>query len=173
MVQQKKVEAVEKLAGQIKASAASVFVDFRGLTVEEANNLRAACRKADVQYCVVKNRLAKRAFSDAGTLPPDEVLTGPTAIAFTDVEATAPARALSGFIKDCEHLQIKGGFLGSDWLDIDGVKQLSSIPSREELLGRMLGSLNSPLTKLAGVLSQLGGQRLATVLKAVADQKPN
>ena len=171
MVQQKKVEMVETILDRVQKSKAAVFVDFRGLTVAEANALRAAFREADVDYHVVKNRLARRAYDQTEAQPPDEVLQGPTGIAFALTEATAPAKVLSDFKKSSAHVQVKGAFIGVNWIDAEGVEKLAKIPSREILLSRLAGSLQSPLANLASLLKQLGGQRLATALKAVADQK--
>ena len=170
MVQEKKVQAVAEILEQIRGSKASVFVAYRGLTVAEANRLRARCREANVRYHVVKNRLAKRAFGEMGAIPPEDVLVGPTAVAFGVEEPTAPARVLTDFLKHTDHIAIKGGFLGTKWLDPTRVEQLSRIPGREVLLGRLLGSLKSPLQRLVWDLRSPVGQ-LAVALAAVAEQK--
>lgn len=170
MVQQMKVESVGRIAGNLTEAQSTVFVDFRGLTVEEATKLRAECRQAGVRFLVVKNRLAKRAFEQTGTTPPQAALRGPTALAMGAEEPTAPARVLMDFIKSCEHLVIKGGFLGDQWLDEAGIGQLAKIPSREALLGRLVGDLKSPLTKLTWVLKASVSQ-LGIALKAVAAKK--
>jgi len=167
MVQEKKIEAVARIAEQIRRSKATLFVDYRGMTVAEATRLRRRCRQANVTVRVIKNRLAKRAFADEGVPPPEEVLLGPTALAFGEDEPTAPARVFSEFAKDCQHVKIKGGFLGSRWLDAKGVERLSKIPAREVLLARLAGSLQGPLVRLAWVLHAPVTQ-LAMGLKAVA-----
>jgi large subunit ribosomal protein L10 len=170
MVQEKKIEAVARIAEQIRRSKSTVFVDYRGMTVAEATRLRRRCRQAKVMVRVIKNRLAKRAFADEGVPPPADVLLGPTALAFGLEEPTSPARVLSEFSKDCQHLKIKGGFLGNRWLDAKSVERLSRIPSRAVLLSRMAGSLRGSLVRLAWVL-QAPVTQLAIALKAVAGQK--
>jgi large subunit ribosomal protein L10 len=170
MVQKKKLEMVESLVATARGASASVFVDYRGLTVAEANQLRVSCTEGQVRYRVVKNRLVKRALAEIGLMPPAEALRGPTAIAFAEEEPTAPARVLLAFAKDCEHIKVKGGFLGDQWLEAAAVEQLSKIPSREALLGRLVGDLRSPLVRLSWVLKASVGQ-LAQALRAVAEQK--
>ncbi|KPL12932.1 hypothetical protein AMJ85_00825 [candidate division BRC1 bacterium SM23_51] len=170
MVQEEKIEIASRLAEQIRQAKVMVFADYRGMTVKEATELRARCRQSNVRFQVVKNRLAKRGFGEAGVAPPEEILRGPTAIAFGWEEPTTPARVLAEFAKDCEHLAIKGGFLGERWLDTASVEQLAKIPPREILLSRLVGSLHSPLRRLAWVLRAPTVQ-LATTLKAVAAQR--
>lgn len=170
MVQQKKVESVGKIREQLRRSKATVFVDYRGMTVGEATRLRRRCREANVRFLVIKNRLAKRALSEAGVPLPEETLRGPTAVAFAEQEPTAPARVVSEFAKGCQHLAIKGGFLGARWLDSKAVGELSKIPLREVLLARLAGSLKSPIARLALVLNAPVAQ-LARALKAVAEKK--
>jgi len=170
MVQQKKIETVATLTGQIQRSTVAVLVDYRGMTVGEATRLRRRCRESSVRFQVIKNRLAKRAFEGAGISPPEEVLRGPTAIAFGEKEPVAPARILSEFAKDCKHLAIKGGFLGRRWMDAKSIEQLSKIPSREVLLARLAGCLQGPITRLLWALQAPVGQ-LARVLRAVAEKK--
>jgi len=170
MVQQKKVESALKIAERARAAQSAVFVDYRGLSVQEANRLRTLCREAGVVFQVVKNRLAKRALEEVGTSPPEEILRGPTAIAFGMEDPTSPARVLSDFAKQSEHLKIKGGFLGEKWLDQAGVQTLAKIPPREVLLARLMGGLRSPLVKLGWVLRAPLAQ-LSVGLKAVAEQK--
>ena len=170
MVQKKKVDTVAEIAGDLGESKATVFVDFRGLTVGEATRLHADCRRANVRFRVVKNRLAKRAFAEKGLAVPEAVLRGPTALAMALEEPTGPARVLINFVKACEHLVIKGGFLGRKWLDAAAVELLSKIPPRRELLARLAGDLKSPLARLTRVLKASVSQ-LGIVLKAVAEKK--
>jgi len=170
MVQQKKIEIVTEFTDQLRRSKATVFVDYRGMTVGEATRLRRRCREAGVRFRIIKNRLAKRALNAVGVSPPEEVLRGPTAIALGEEELTAPARVLSEFAKDCKHVSIKGGLLGNRWLDAKNVEQLSRIPSREVLLARLAGSLRSPIARLAWVVRAPIGQ-LARALRAVAEKK--
>lgn len=170
MVQEKKIEIASQIAKQIRQAKAMVFVDYRGMTVREATELRVRCQQANVRFRVVKNRIAKRGFGEAGVAPPEETLQGPTAIAFGWEEPTVPARVLAEFTKQCKHLAIKGGFLGERWLDTAGVEQLAKIPPRDVLLSRLAGSLHSPLRRLAWAL-RAPTMQLAWSLRAVAEQK--
>jgi len=171
MVQQKKIEIATQIAEQLRQAKATVFVDYRGMTVGEATKLRRRCRQSNIRYQVVKNRLAKRALSAAGILPPEAVLQGPTALALALAEPTAPARVLTEFRKECGHLAIKGGFLGKQWLDGKSVEALARIPSREILLSRLLGSLCAPLVRSVWAL-RAPVAKLAMALKGVAAKKP-
>ena len=171
MVQQKKIEIATKVAGQLRQAKSTVFVDYRGMTVREATKLRRKCREAGIAFQVVKNRLAKRALSEIGILPPEEVLRGPTALALGLGEPTVPARVLTEFKRDCGHLAIKGGFVGTRWLDSKSVEQLARIPSREVLLARFLGSLRAPLIRSVWAL-RAPVAKLAMALKAVEAKKP-
>jgi len=170
VVQTRKIEMVGKIAELVRGAKAAVLVDFRGMTVREATQLRRRCREVDVDFHVVKNRLAKLALGQIGLRPPDEVLRGPTALAVAMSEPTACARVLTEFRKDCEHAAVKGGFLGTAWLDAKAVEQLARVESREILLQRLAGSLRGPLVRLARVLGAPVVQ-LAMVLKAAAEKK--
>lgn len=170
MVQARKIENVGKIAERVRSAKATVLVDFRGMTVKEATQLRRRCREVDVDFHVVKNRLARLALGQIGLRPPDEVLRGPTALAVAMGEPTACARVLTEFRKDCQHAVVKGGFLGAAWLDAKAVEQLARVASREVLLQRLARSLCMPLVRLAYALRAPAGQ-LAMILKAAAEKK--
>jgi large subunit ribosomal protein L10 len=170
MVQAKKVEVVTAVVDSIRRSKSSIFVDYRGLTVAEATRLRARCREANVLYHVIKNRLTRRAYEQVGMHPPQAMLEGPTAIAFGVADPTAPARVFMDFLKTTEHVHIKGGFVGAQWLDAKGVAALSRIPPREVLLARLTGSLKGPIVRFVwGMRSPAA--KLAMALKAVAEKQ--
>ncbi|MDD6309295.1 MAG: 50S ribosomal protein L10 [Clostridia bacterium] len=145
---------VADLAEKIKAASAGVFVDYRGLTVEEDTELRVKLREAGVYYKVVKNTLTRFAANQVGYTEFDETLNGPTAIALSE-DPVAPARVLADFAKKNSNLEIKGGFLDGNAISIDEINRLASTPSREVLLAKLLGSLNSPISALARTLQAI------------------
>jgi large subunit ribosomal protein L10 len=166
-----KIEQVDDLSAKLSRSSSVIVADYRGLTVEDANALRAKMCEASVEYRVAKNRLMKRALEKSGFDANDEILAGPSGFAFSFEDPVAPAKVLTAFAEDNENLQIKGGWLGTERLSLKTIAQLASLPSREQLLARMMGSLMSPATKLAMGLKQTVS-KVAYALKAVADAKP-
>lgn len=170
MPSKQKFDAVADLTEKLSRSKSVVVADYRGLTVAQVNKLRKKMREANVDYEVVKNRLFKIAASENGFDQMDAMLKGPSAFAIGYEDPVSPAKVLSEFAKDAEKLQIKGGWLGTQSLSINHVKDLANMPSREQLLARMLGSLNSPITKVAIGLNQ-AVSKVAYAVKAVADQK--
>ncbi len=165
-----KIDAVAELTEKLSRSKSVVIADYRGLTVAEVNRLRTKMREANVDYQVVKNRLFKIAASENGFDSMGTVLKGPSAFAIGYDDPVAPAKVVSDFSKDIEKLKIKGGWFGTQALDVAGVQSLANLPSREQLLARMLGSLNSPVTKLAIGLNQ-AISKIAYAMKAVAEAK--
>jgi large subunit ribosomal protein L10 len=149
----KKMEAVAGMAARLRAAPAAVLVDFRGLRVAEESELRRLLREARVEYRVVKNTLARRAAREAGIEGLDPLLVGPTALAFSAVEAPDAARVLVGFARDHPALRFKGGVLAGRVLAEADVRTLAEMPSREVLLGRVASALVAPLGALAAVLA--------------------
>ena len=154
-----KVELKQPIVDEIKAlldGAVSVTaVDYLGLTVEQDTALRKELREAGVQYKVFKNTLIKRAAEGTDFAQLDDVLEGPTAIAVSKDDATAAARIIAKFAKTADKLELKAAVVEGKYYDAEGVKALAEIPSREELLGRLLGSMQSPITNFARVLKQI------------------
>ena len=130
-------------------------VDYRGLTVAQDTELRKQLRAAGIVYKVYKNTMIRRAAegTDYAALDPD--LEGPTAIAVSKDDATAPARMLAEFAKKADKLEMKGGIVEGTYYDAKGIQVIATIPSREVLLGRLLGSMQSPVTNFARVLNQI------------------
>lgn len=141
---QQKQQIVNDLAEQMKQAASGVLVDYKGITVESDTKLRADLRKAGVQYSVVKNTLCARACDQIGYGELRNVLEGTTALALSE-DQVAPAKILNDFAKDHENFVIKAGFVDGRLLSAEEVKALASIPSKEVLIGRILGSLQSSL----------------------------
>ena len=149
---------VQAIAEDIKDAASVVLVDYRGLTVAEDTALRKQLREAGIVYKVCKNTMMKRAFEGTDFAALDEHLEGPSAIAISKDDATAPARILCKFAKDAKALELKAGVVEGTDYDVAGLTELSKVPSREELLSKLLGSLQSPITNLARVLNQIAEQ---------------
>ncbi len=146
---------VEEISSVIKDAQTVVLVDYRGLTVEQDTELRKQLREAGVTYKVYKNTLMNFAFKGTDCEGLSNLLEGPSAMAASDTDATAAARVLCKFAKTAPALEIKGGVVEGTIYDAAGIQQISSIPSREELLSKLLGSLQSPITNLARVLNQI------------------
>ena len=146
---------VDEISETIKGAQSLVVVDYRGLTVAEDTQLRKKLREAGVSYKVYKNTLVNRAIAGTEFESLKEVLEGPNAFAVSADDATAPARVLAEFAKTAPNLEIKAGVVEGTFYDADGMKAISSIPSREVRLSKLLGSLQSPSTKLARVRNQI------------------
>lgn len=146
---------VDEIKGYVADAKSAILVDYRGLTVEEDTALRKQLREAGVVYKVYKNTMLNRAFegTDFAQLAPH--LEGPTAIAFGIDDATAPARILNNVAKTAPALEFKGGVVEGTYYDAEGVKLVANIPSREVLISKLLGSLQSPITNFARVLKQI------------------
>lgn len=146
---------VDEISELLNGAQSAVVVDYRGLTVEEDTKLRKELREAGVTYKVYKNTMINFAIkgTDFESLAPH--LEGPTAIAVSKEDATAPARVLYKFAKEAEALELKAGVVEGVYYDADGIKTVASIPSREELLSKFLGSIQSPITNFARVIKQV------------------
>lgn len=163
---------VEEIKAQLEGAQSAVLVDYRGLTVEQDTRLRRELRQNDVIYKVYKNTMVRFAIDGTEFDALKDQLEGPSAIAISKTDATAPARILAKFAKEAEALEIKGGIVEGTYYDKDGIKTISNIPSREELLSKMLGSLQSPITNFARVLNQIAeknGDGAATTDEAPAE----
>lgn len=146
---------VDEIKGYVKDAKAIVAVDYRGLTVEEDTKLRKQLREAGVVYKVYKNTLLKRAFEGTEFEALSKHLEGPTAIAFGVEDATAPARIISEVAKTAPKLEFKAGVVEGTYYDEAGIQIIATIPSREVLISKLLGSLQSPITNFARVLKQI------------------
>ncbi len=146
---------VEEISAGIKDAQSVVLVDYRGLTVEQDTELRKQLREAGVVYKVYKNTMMNFAFkgTDFEGLAP--YLNGPSAMAYSTTDATAPARVLAEFAKKAPKLEIKAGVVEGNVYDAKGMETIASIPSREVLISRLLGSMQSPITNFARVMNQL------------------
>ena len=169
-----KQPVVAEIAEVLNGAKSAVVVDYRGLTVEQDTALRKQLREAGVSYKVYKNTLMNFAFkgTDFESLAP--MLDGPNAIAISTTDATAPARILSKFAKTAPALEIKGGVVEGTFYDAERMKAIAAVPSREELLSKLLGSMQSPITNFARVINQIAEQGGAgeSVEAAPAEEAP-
>ena len=147
---------VDEIKAKVEGAATVVLVDYRGLTVEQDTKLRKGLREAGCEYKVYKSIIDETcAFEGTDFAQLDDLLDGPSAIAISKEDATAPIRVLNNVAKEAEALEFKGAVVEGAFYDVDGVKALASIPSREELISKLLGSLQSPITNMARVLNQI------------------
>ena len=161
---------VEEIVNKIKAAKSVVFVDYNKLTVAEVSAIRQKCKKANCEYKVYKNTLVRKAFNELGYNQFDADLNGPTAIAF-GADETAAAKVMVEAAKDYnEKIVLKSAFVDNSYVDKSGVKDLASMPSKEELIAKMLGSMQAPIANFAGLLSNLMGG-IVRVLNQIAESK--
>ena len=158
-----KKEVVADIVEKFKSAESVVVCSFNGLTVEQVTELRKQCRENDVQYCVLKNRLVGRALKELNIEGLDALLEGPNAFVFGTKDVTAAPKAIASFIdkNKITSLEIKGGLVGTEFTDAAGIKELAATPSREELLGTLVGCLVSPVSALVSVLDEIAEKKEA------------
>ena len=164
-----KVAVVDEIKELFSSSQAAVFTEYRGLTVAQLAELRTELRSKDTQYKVYKNTLVRLAATASGYALED-TLTGPVGVAFAKTDAAAAAKALKTFSDTNKDLVLKGGVLGDSVITADGIIALAKLPAREVLLAQVAGTIQSPLTKSAG-LFQAFTRNAAYAFKALADKK--
>ena len=152
---------VKEIAELLDGAQAAVVVDYRGLSAEQDTRLRKELREAGVTYKVYKNTMIRIAAKGTPFESLDSSLEGPTAIAVSKEDATAPARILYNFSKTAPDLELKAGVVDGVTYDQDGIKGIATVPSRDELIGRLLGSIQSPITNFARVLNQIAESKEA------------
>jgi large subunit ribosomal protein L10 len=169
MNREEKSATIQEIAAQIEASEAIFAVDYRGISVPQAAELRAKLREADASFRIVKNRLTKLAADKAGEERLTELLQGPTALTFVRGDTAQAAKAITTFNKEHEVLTYKGGFMAETTLDEDSFKSIARLPARDVLNGQFAGIVASPLT---GLVRGLGSmiQGLASQLGQIAEQ---
>ena len=150
-----KQPVVAEIAELFDGAASAVVVDYRGLTVEQDTALRKQLREAGVTYKVYKNTMIRFAAKGTAFEALEPNLEGPTALAVSKTDATAPARILANFAKTADKLELKGGVVEGTDYDAKAINVIASIPSREVLLGRLLGSMQSPIANFARVINQI------------------
>ncbi len=163
---------VAEISEGIKDAQSVVLVDYRGLTVAQDTELRKALREAGVTYKVYKNTMMNFAFKGTQYEGLAPYLEGPSAMAYSSTDATAPARVLVQFAKTADKLEIKGGVVDGTVCDAAGIKDVANIPSKEVLISRLLGSMKSPITNFARVMNQLAEKGGAAACEAAVAEAP-
>lgn len=163
---------VEEIASNLEGAVGVVLAEYRGLTVEQDTELRKKFREEGVTYKVYKNTLVKRAIAGGEFEALTDDLTGPTAIAISTTDASAPARVLAEFAKTAEALVLKAGVVEGTYYDVNGIKEIATIPSRDVLLSRLLGSMQSPIANFARVVKQIAEKGGAGEAAPVAEEAP-
>ena len=166
---EEKKKLVEELKEKIGAAQSIVIVDYKGLTVFEDTELRKTLREANVEYRVLKNRLMQKALNELGYTEFDEALNGPTAVAFAMTDPAAPAKILLESADKTKKVSVKCGMVDGAYITPDGVKELATLPSKEVLIAKLLGTMSAPISGLARVLNEtISG--LARVLNQIAEK---
>ena len=156
-----KAPIIDEIKSHLDGAEGAILADYRGLTVAEDTDLRRQLREAGVVYKVYKNTYIKRAIEGTSFEGFKDSLEGPTAIAISKTDATAPARIISKFAKTAPKIEIKCGIVEGTFYDQNSIKAIADIPSRDELLSRLLGSLKSPITNMARVIKQIAEKKEA------------
>ena len=165
-----KVQLVQDIKEKIQNAKSVVLVKFSGLTVAEDTELRREFRKNNVEYKVLKNTLIRRAFNDLGVTDFDDDLNGPTSVAFGADETAASKVIVEAAKKYQDKVSVKSAYVDGGKVDVKGVQELAAMPSKEELIAKMLGSMQAPLTNFVGVLTAMP-RGLVVALNAIAEQK--
>jgi large subunit ribosomal protein L10 len=158
-----KKQVVADIVEKLKGAESMVICSYSGLTVEQVTELRKQCRENDVHYCVLKNRLVARALDELKIEGLSSLLEGPNAFVFGTKDVTSAPKIISSFIdkNKLTSLEIKGGLVGTEAVDVKMIKDLAATPSREELLATMVGCLVSPVSALVSVLEQIAEKKEA------------
>ena len=158
--QQKQV-IIDEIKAKLENAQAAVVVDYMGINVAEADAMRKKLRKANVDYTVYKNTLIKRAIEGTDYAPLAEVLDGPSALAISTEDATAPARTLNELIKEYKKMEFKAGVVEGTYYDKAGIEQVADIPSRDVLIAKFMGSIQSPVSKFVRTLAAIAEEKEA------------
>ena len=146
---------IDEIKDKFERAESVVVIDYIGITVAEADEMRRKLREANVDYTVYKNTLVKRAIAGTDNESLAEILDGPSAFAFSYDDATAPARVLNDSIKAYKKMEFKGGIVEGEFYDKDAIQQIASIPSRYVLISKFMGSIQSPISSFARVVKQI------------------
>ena len=172
MPKPEKVQAVVDIKERLDGAKAVFLAEYAGLSVKEQQTLRRSLRQHGAEFKVIKMTLARRAAAELAIDTLDELLLGPTGLAFADEDAVGAARALRDFAKDHEVFRIKGGLLGREFLTPELINELAAIESREALLARLLGGMQAPLANFAGLMAALP-RGFATAMQQLLEKMPD
>lgn len=156
-----KQAVVDEIKEKLNKAQSTVVIDYRGITVAQADELRKRMRDANVDYKIYKNTMMSRAIKGTQFEQLEEALSGPSAFAFGYEDAIAPARVLNGIIKDFKKMEFKAGVVEGHYFDVEGIKTVATLPSRDELIAKFLGSITSPISKFAYLLQAVADQKAA------------
>ncbi|MDY6038819.1 MAG: 50S ribosomal protein L10 [Eubacterium sp.] len=159
IAKQQKQLVIDEIKAKLDGAQSAVLVDYMGITVEQADKMRKALREAEVDYTVYKNTLVKRAIEGTEFESLKDALAGPSAIAISKTDATAPARAINNLLKEIPAMEFKAGVVEGTFYNKEGIEAVAKIPSRDELIAKFMGSIQSPVSALV------------RTLQAVADAK--
>ena len=152
---QEKQVIIDEIREKLEKAQSAVVVDYMGITVAQADAMRKKLREADVDYTVYKNTLVKRAIEGTDYEVLSDALSGPSAFAISYDDVTAPARVINEVIQEYKKMEFKAGVIEGQFFDAEGVNQIAKIPSREVLIAKFMGSIQSPITNFARVLNQI------------------
>ena len=152
---------IDEIKDKFERAESAVVIDYIGITVAEADAMRKKLREADVDYTVYKNTLVKRAIEGTKVEELGSILEGPSGVAFSYDDATAPARVLNDAIKEYKKMEFKGGIIEGEYYDKENLEKIAAIPSRDVLISKFMGSIQSPVANFARVVAQIAEQKEA------------
>jgi large subunit ribosomal protein L10 len=155
----KKQSVIDEIKEKLERAESAVVIDYMGISVEQADAMRKRLRDANVDYTVYKNKMVSRAIKDTKFAELEKVLSGPSAFAISYDDAIAPAKILSGIMKDFKKMEFKAGIIEGTMYDADGVKAIAMLPTRDELISKFMGSILSPVSKFARTLQAIAEQK--------------
>ena len=156
---QEKQVIIDEIKEKLENAEAAVVIDYMGITVAEADSMRKQLREADVDYTVYKNTLVKRAIEGTKYEGLADALAGPSALAISQTDATAPARVLNKVMEEFKKMEFKAGVIEGELFDAAGIQAIADIPSRDELIAKFMGSIQSPIANFARVINQIAEQK--------------
>ena len=152
---------IDEIKDKFERAESAVVIDYMGITVAEADEMRKKLREAEVDYTVYKNTLVKRAIEGTKYEALGEILEGPSGFAFSYDDATAPARVLNDARKAYKKMEFKGGIIEGEYYDTENIEKIAAIPSRDTLISKFMGSIQSPIANFARVVAQIAEQKEA------------
>lgn len=152
---------IDEIKDKFERAESAVVIDYMGITVAEADEMRKKLREAEVDYTVYKNTLVKRAIEGTKYEALSEILEGPSGFAFSYDDATAPARVLNDARKAYKKMEFKGGIIEGEYYDKENIEKIAAIPSRDTLISKFMGSIQSPIANFARVVAQIAEQKEA------------
>lgn len=152
---------IDEIKDKFERAESAVVIDYMGITVAEADEMRKKLREAEVDYTVYKNTLVKRAIESTKYEALGEILEGPSGFAFSYDDATAPARVLNDARKAYKKMEFKGGIIEGEYYDKENIEKIAAIPSRDTLISKFMGSIQSPIANFARVVAQIAEQKEA------------